>query len=54
MVGEILQQEQFSNQPFHQPIGLCVSLPNLSPESNDYCNNPIEDFGKTYLLPEYR
>jgi hypothetical protein len=51
MVGNVIQQEQVSSQPFHQPTGICLSLPSLSPVSKGFCDDAIDTFRKNYLLP---
>jgi hypothetical protein len=48
MTGNIIQREQLTGQPFHQSIGMCVSLPNIAPVSRSLCENNLEVFKKTY------
>jgi hypothetical protein len=49
MAGNIIQREQLTDQPFHQPIGMCVSLPTISPVSVNLCENNLEAFKKSYI-----
>ncbi|MHA7066830.1 hypothetical protein [Azospirillum argentinense] len=49
LAGNVSQIEQISDQPFRQPVGVCVTLPALTMTTQSTCDTEVVVFRARYL-----